>query len=80
VRLDAQAVTNGVVDVVFTVVNPVTGQQIGQARVVEARLEAQWETVGLIGGAVIGLIFAVGIVRNIVVRRRKATRTRQAAE
>ena len=80
VRLDAQAVTNGVVDVVFTVVNPVTGQQIGQARVVEARLEAQWETVGLVGGAVIGVIFAVGIVRNIVLRRRKATRAKPADE
>ena len=78
VRLDAQAVTNGVVDVVFTVVNPSTGQQIGPAHVVEARLEAQWETVGLIGGAVIGVIFAVGIVRNIVLRRRKATRPKQA--
>ncbi len=73
VRLDAQAVTNGVVDVVFTVVNPKTGQELSEARV-ETRLEAQWETVGLIGGAVIGLIFAVGIVRNIVLRRRKSAR------
>jgi hypothetical protein len=73
VRLDAQAVTNGVVDVVFTVVNPHSGATLSEARV-EARLEAQWETVGLIGGAVIGLIFAVGIVRNIVLRRRRATR------
>jgi hypothetical protein len=73
VLLGAQAVTNGVVDVVFTVVNPRTGEQLSGARV-EARLEAQWETVGLIGGAVIGLIFAVGIVRNIVLRRRRAGR------
>jgi len=72
VRLDAQAVTNGVVDVVLTVVNPHNGATLSEARV-EARLEAQWETVGLIGGAVIGLIFAVGIVRNIVLRRRRAT-------
>lgn len=82
VRLDAQAVTNGVVDVRLTLSSPVNGQQIGDTRVVEARLEAQWETVGLIGGAVIGLIFAVGIVRNIVLRRRRAVpdRTEPAAE
>jgi hypothetical protein len=72
VRLDAQAITNGVVDVVLTVVNPQSGEALSEARV-EARLEAQWETLGLIGGAVIGLIFTVGIVRNIVLRR-KATR------
>ena len=35
-----------------------------------ADLQAQWETVGIILGIVVALVFAAGIIRNVVVRRR----------
>ena len=74
VRLDAQAITNGQVTVQVTLSSPSTGQQIGSTTRFAVDLQAQWETVGLIVFAALGLVFAVGIARNIVLRRRKAGR------
>ncbi len=73
-RLGAQAITNGTVVVEVSLSSPSTGVAIGAPRRFNADLQAQWETVGLIVGAVVALVFAVGIVRNVVVRRRRAAR------
>lgn len=76
VRLEAQAITNGRVVVNVTISSPVNGVQIGAAQHIPVDLQAQWETVGLIVGIVVVLVFALGIVRNVVVRRRRAARER----
>jgi hypothetical protein len=70
VNLGAQAITNGEVVVEVSISSPATGQQIGPSHRVNADLQAQWETVGIILGIVVALIFAAGIVRNVVLRRR----------
>ncbi|WP_395638223.1 DUF6049 family protein [Pseudolysinimonas sp.] len=80
VRLDAQAITNGRVVVDVSLSSPSTGTPIGQSRRFDADLQAQWETVGLIVFAVLAIVFAVGIVRNVVVRRRRAVAERAATE
>lgn len=72
VNLDAQAVTNGEVLVVVSLSSPSTGVEIGRARSFNADLQAQWETVGLIVGGGVVLVFLAGIARNVVVRRRAA--------
>lgn len=71
VRLDAQAITNGRVAVVVSLSSP-TGVAIGTPSRLSVDLQAQWETVGLVIGAIVALVFALGIVRNILVRRRRA--------
>lgn len=72
-----QAITNGRVGVQVTLVDPADpAHHIGTSRLMSVELQAQWEAVGLIVGAAVAVVFAVGIVRNIVVRRRAA----QAAE
>ena len=70
VQLGAQAITNGEVVVEVSISSPTTGQQIGPSHRVNADLQAQWETVGIILGIVVALVFAAGIIRNVVVRRR----------
>lgn len=77
-RLGAQAITNGTVVVEVSLSSPSTGVGIGAPRRFNADLQAQWETVGLIVGALVAVVFAVGIVRNVVVRRRRAARERDA--
>lgn len=72
VRLPAQAIANGEVVVVVSLSSPTTGVEIGQARSFTVDLQAQWETVGIVVGAVVVLVFAAGLVRNVVVRRRRA--------
>lgn len=69
VRLEAQAITNGRVIVRVALSSPSTGTPIGNPRDFDADLQAQWETVGLIVGGFVALVFATGIVRNVVVRR-----------
>ena len=71
VRLDAQAITNGDVVIVVSLTSPTTGVAIGQTRTFNVDLQAQWETVGFIVGGVVVLVFAAGIVRNVVLRRRR---------
>ena len=80
VRLDAQAITNGRVVVEVSLSSPSTGTAIGAPRRFDADLQAQWETVGIIVGAVVAVVFAAGIVRNVVVRRRKAAAERATRE
>lgn len=70
VNLGAQAITNGEVVVEVSISSPTTGRQIGPTHRVNADLQAQWETVGIILGIVVALVFAAGIIRNVVVRRR----------
>lgn len=78
VKLDAQAITNGEVRVLVTLTSPHTGVQVGAARSLPVDLQAQWETVGLIVGAGIAVIFAIGIVRSVVLRRRRTAAERAA--
>lgn len=70
--LPVQAITNGRLRVDLQLANPATDQPIGDMRPISVELQAQWETVGLIIGAVVAVVFAAGIVRNIVVRRRRS--------
>lgn len=70
VNLGAQAITNGEVVVEVSISSPTTGVQIGPTHRVDADLQAQWETVGIILGVVVALVFAAGIVRNVLLRRR----------
>lgn len=76
VRLEAQAITNGTVVVEVSLSSPSTGVAVGEARRLTADLQAQWETVGIVIGAVAAVVFAIGIVRNVLVRRKKAARER----
>ena len=78
VRLDAQAITNGEVVVEVRLSSPSTGTPIGEQRDFDADLQAQWETVGIIVGGVVALVFAVGIARNFVLRRRRTKAERSA--
>jgi hypothetical protein len=74
VRLDAEAITNGTVVVEVSVSSPATGVAIGTPRRFNADLQAQWETVGIVVGAIAAVVFAVGIARNVIVRRKAAAR------
>ncbi len=76
VRLEAQAITNGDVVVVVSLSSPSSGVAIGQSRSFNVDLQAQWETVGIVVGAGVVLIFAAGIARNVIVRRRRAAAER----
>lgn len=78
VRLPAQAITNGEVVVVVSLSSPETGESIGQSRGFNVDLQAQWETVGIVVGAVLVLVFLAGIARNVVLRRRRAAAERAA--
>lgn len=72
VRLDAQAITNGSVAIEVGLSSPSTGISIDGPRRFVADLQAQWETVGIVVGILVALVFAAGIVRNVVVRRRNS--------
>ncbi len=65
-----QAISNGTVQVLVTLSSP-TGVDVGQPTTAEINVQAGWETpvVVIIGGLVV-VVFAGGIVRNIVRRRR----------
>ncbi|HWH97888.1 MAG TPA: DUF6049 family protein [Pseudolysinimonas sp.] len=76
VNLDAEAITNGHVVVEVSLSSPSTGVGIGAPRYFSADLHAEWETVGIIVGALAAVVFAVGIVRNVIVRRKKSVRER----
>lgn len=76
--LPVEAITNGRLNVALQLANPENNQLIGAERVISVELQAQWETVGLVIGGVVALVFAAGIVRNIVVRRRRGAEGPQA--
>lgn len=72
VRLDAQAIANGEVVVEVSLSSPATGVAIGRPVRFAADLHAEWETVGLVVGALVALVFAAGIVRNVIARRKRS--------
>jgi hypothetical protein len=76
INLVAQAIANGEVVVEVTISSPATGAPIAPVHRLNADLQAQWETVGIIVGIIVALVFAAGIVRNVVLRRRAAARER----
>ncbi|GAB3400328.1 hypothetical protein GCM10027515_08010 [Schumannella luteola] len=71
VRIPAQAITNGSVQVVLSL-SATDGTQVGQARRIHVEVQAGWETVGtaVIAIGAVG-VFGFGIVRNILKRRRR---------
>jgi hypothetical protein len=71
-QIPVQAISNGVVDVVVTL-ESAAGVPIGGATAAEINVQAGWETpVVVVIAAIVVVVFAVGIVRNIVRRRRPA--------
>ena len=65
-----QAIANGTVQVLVTLSSP-TGVQIGQPTTAEINVQAGWETpIVVVIGALVVLVFAAGLVRNILRRRR----------
>lgn len=79
VYIPARAVTNGEVSVLLSLRSP-TGVEIGGPGVVRVDLQAQWETVGIVLLVLLGVIFAAGIVRNVVVRVRSRRSRRESAD
>lgn len=64
-----QAISNGSVQAVMTLSSS-DGSQVGQPAVTEINVQAGWETpVVLIIGGLVVVVFAVGLVRNILRRR-----------
>jgi hypothetical protein len=71
-QVPVQAISNGSVQVVMTLTSA-SGTSIGQPAITEINVQAGWETpIVLAIGAVVVLVFAGGLVRNIVRRRRPA--------
>lgn len=69
-QIPVQAVSNGTVQVLITL-SSATGIAIGDPAVAEINVQAGWETpIVLVIAAIVVLVFAVGIVRNILRRRR----------
>ncbi|TPW76786.1 DUF6049 family protein [Schumannella sp. 10F1B-5-1] len=71
VRIPAQAITNGSVQVVLSL-TATDGSSVGQQRRIHVEVQAGWETVGtaVVAIGAIG-VFGFGIVRNILKRRRR---------
>ena len=69
-QIPVQAVSNGTVRVLITLSSGV-GVPVGDPATAEINVQAGWETpIVLVIGAIVVLVFAVGIVRNILRRRR----------
>ena len=69
-NVPVQAISNGSVQVVMTL-SSADGSQVGQPAVTEINVQAGWETpVVLVIGGLVVVVFAVGLVRNILRRRR----------
>lgn len=70
--IPVQAISNGTVQVLMTL-SGASGVSVGQPAITEINVQAGWETpiVLVIGGLVVA-VFAIGLVRNIVRRRRTA--------
>lgn len=77
VYLPAEAVTNGRVAVLLELSSS-TAETIGPERRINVDLHAEWETIGIIILVIVGLAFAGGVVRNIVVRRLRSRRDRDS--
>lgn len=65
------AVTNGQVPMQVSVASP-SGAQIGAVENVQVDVQAQWETVFVIVGVLLVLLFVAGLIRNLVLRRRRS--------
>ena len=66
-----QSLTNGTVDITVSLRDS-EGRPVGESTSFELNLQAGWETAGTIAiAAVIALLFAIGIIRNIRKRRRR---------
>ena len=69
-EVPVQAISNGTVQILVTL-NSSAGVQVGAPTVAEINVQAGWETpIVLVLAAIVVIVFAVGIVRNIL-RRRK---------
>lgn len=69
-QIPVQAITNGTVQVLITLTSA-AGIGIGQPAVTEINVQAGWETpVVLVLAGIVVLVFAIGLVRNILRRRR----------
>ncbi|MDH6182377.1 hypothetical protein M2152_002559 [Microbacteriaceae bacterium SG_E_30_P1] len=78
-RVPVQAISNGSVQVVMTL-SSASGAQIGQPATTEINVQAGWETpIVIVIAVIVVLVFAGGIVRNIVRRRRGHTSTDETA-
>jgi hypothetical protein len=78
-QIPVQAITNGTVQVLMTLTSG-TSVGIGAPAVAEINVQAGWETpIVLVIAGVVVLVFGVGIVRNIL-RRRKGARSDDDAE
>ena len=72
-QVPVQSISNGTVQVVMTL-SSASGNAVGQPAITEINVQAGWETpIVLVIGSVVVLVFAVGIVRNVLRRRRPAT-------
>ena len=70
--IPVESLSNGTVDLAVTV-NAVSGKQIGPTTYVRTSVQAGWETpFTIVVGIIVVLIFALGIIRTIVRRRRAA--------
>ncbi|MER3390443.1 MAG: DUF6049 family protein [Microcella sp.] len=66
-----QSLTNGTVDITVSL-RDAEGRTVGASTSFELNLQAGWETAGTIAiAAVIALLFAIGIARNVRKRRRR---------
>ena len=66
-----QSLTNGTVDITVSLRDS-EGRPVGDSTSFELNLQAGWETAGTIAiAAVIALLFAIGIIRNVRKRRRR---------
>lgn len=75
-RIPVRAVSNGEVRLSATVFDQPGGNAIGETSTIEVNVHAGWETAGtIIFGALVVLIFVVGIVRTVRKRRRAARTT-----
>lgn len=75
-----QSLTNGTVDITVSL-RDADGRPVGESTSFELNLQAGWETAGTIAiAAVIALLFAIGIIRNVRKRRRRLAASEREAE
>ena len=75
-----QSLTNGTVDITVSLRDS-EGRPVGESTSFELNLQAGWETAGTIAiAAVVALLFAIGIIRNIRKRRRRLAASEREPE
>ncbi len=79
-QVPVQSISNGTV-VVATSLTSAAGVEIGSRTLTEINVQAGWETpIVVVLAAIVVVVFAVGIVRNILRRRRSAAEVAEATE